>query len=238
MRGASGAVALLLVASACGGSRSDEVFVGSASSFAHAIVSAREAYDEHELNVLVVGSQQLVSQLRDDAPIDVVVTADLPTMELIVADGNTSSAPSLLARNSLVIAVERDNPLGISSLSDLAMPDIALVLAGPGVPLGSYSGQVLRAAGVEVEPVSLTTNASAVAGLIRSGEADAGLVYETDLDPRRLTGVSIPTQLNVVAEYYIAPIAGAPNPEGAQLFIEFLLGPEGQELLGRLGFSV
>ena len=237
MRRAAGILALVLLASSCATERSGEVFVGSASSFAHVIVSARDAYDEYRLKVLVVGSQTLVTQVLDDAPLDIVITADLSTMDSIVAAGKTAAKPRLLAGNRLAIGVERGNPLGISSLSDLARSDIKVVLAAPEVPLGAYSAHVLAAAELAVSPVSFTTNANAVAGLISSGEADAGLIYQTDLDVWRLDGVPLAAELNIVAEYYVAPIAGAPNPEGAAGFIEFLLEARGRALLADLGFS-
>lgn len=238
MRRVAAILTVLLLVSACGRPRSSEVFVGSASSFAHAITSARDAYDAHILKVLVVGSQSLAGQVLDDAPIDVVVTADLRTMEPIVQAGKAAADPVLLAHNRLVIAVGRGNPLGITSLADLARPGLKLVLAGPEVPLGAYSAAVLQNAGVEVRPVTLTGNANAVSGLVSSGEADAGLIYETDVPVWRLDGVTLPDEVNISTDYYIAPLVEAPNPEGARQFVDFLLSPTGQALLSELGFTV
>lgn len=236
MRRVGGILVLTLLASACGGDRSTEVFVGSASSFAQVMVSAQDSYSGDELKATFPGSQTLVLQLQDDAPFDVVITADLRTMQSIVDGGKTASSPALLARNRLVIAVESGNPLEIVSLSDLARPDVKVVLAGPEVPLGAYSEQVLQAAQVEVEPVSLAASALEVARLLELGEADAGLLYQTDLNVYELDSVSVPESLNVVTEYFIATVAGAPNPEGADRFVEFLLGPPGRGLLDSLGF--
>ena len=159
-------------------------------------------------------------------------------MQPLVAAGKTAENPTLLARNRLVIAVDEGNPLGISSLADPARPDVKLVLAGPEVPLGSYSAAVLERAGVDVRPVSFTDNAVAVSGLISIGEADAGLVYQTDLGFWNIDGVALPDQANVLAEYYIAPLTEAPNLDGARRFVEFLLSDEGRSLLEGLGFSV
>ncbi len=236
MRRVSGILVLILLVSACGGDRSTDVLVGSASSFAQVMASAQGSYSAHELKATFPGSQTLVLQLQDDAPFDVVITADLRTMEAIVADGKTASSPELLARNELVLAVESGNPLEIASVSDLARPDVKVVLAAPEVPLGAYSEQVLQAAQVEVEPVSLATSALEVARLLDLGEADAGLLYQTDLNVHELDGVPVAADLNVVTEYFIATVAGAPNPEGGERFVEYLLGPRGRALLDSLGF--
>ena len=106
------------------------------------------------------------------------------------------------------------------------------------MPLGRYSAQVLDAAGVETRPVSLAGSATAVAGLLASGEADASIVYETDAEVWGLTGIPLPVEIDVIAEYYVAPITGAPNPEGGTALIEFLLSSNGRALLARLGFAV
>ncbi len=232
------AVTLLLLASACGRPRSSEVFVGSASSFARAVVAARASYNEHDLEVLVAGSHTLATQVLDDAPIDVIVTADLRTIEPLVAAGKTAADPVLVARNQLVIAVARDNPLEILSLADLARPDVKVVLAGPEVPLGAYAAEVLESTGVDVRPVSLTDNATAVAAIVASGEADAGLVYRTDLPVWELTGIGLPEEVDIQTGYYVAPLTEAPNPTGARQFVDFLLSKDGRNLLSDLGFTV
>lgn len=238
MARAIGILTLVLAAGACGGSRSSEVFVGSASSFAQVLEATQDSYGQYELKVLVGGSQLLVTQVLEGAPMDVIVTADWPAMEALVAADKVAAPPTLLGHNALVIAVERGNPLAIGSVRDLARPDVKLVLAAAEVPLGRYSAQVLDAAGVETRPVSLAGSATAVAGLLASGEADAGIVYETDAEVWGLTGIPLPPEIDVIAEYYVAPITGAPNPEGGTALIEFLLSSNGRALLARLGFAV
>ncbi len=231
-------LALLLGVSACGRPRSSEIFVGSASSFARVINAAQSAYGLHDLAVVVAGSQTLVRQVLDDAPIDVIVTADRRTIELLVEAGKTAADPVLVASNRLVIAVAPDNPLEISSLADLTRPDVKLILAGPEVPLGAYSADVMAAAGLDARPVSLTDNATAVAAILASGEADAGLIYQTDLTVWELLGIGLPGDVGGHTEYYVAPLAGAPNPEGARQFVDFLLSDDGRNLLGDLGFGI
>ncbi len=237
MKRATVVVALLLLVSACGRPRSSEVFVGSASSFARAVHSARDLYLQHKLKVLVAGSHTLATHVLDDAPIDVIVTADHRTIEPLIAAGKTAADPVLIARNQVVIAVADENPLEIRSLADLARSDVKVVLADPEVPLGAYSAEVLGSAGVDVRPVSLTDNATAVAAIVSSGEADVGLVYQTDLTVWELTGISLPLEVGIQTEYYAAPLTEAPNPGGARQFVDFLLSDEGRSLLRELGFS-
>ena len=229
---------LASTAVACGQPRSTEVFVGSASSFAHAVTSIGDIYDDYDVSTLLAGSQTLVTQVLDDAPIDVIITADRSTMERLVQAGKTAAPPALVARNRLAIGVERGNPHDIRGLGDLAQPELKLVLASREVPLGAYSEALLRSAGVTVVPVSLTNNANAVAGLISGGEADAGLVYATDADVWRIDTVAIPEEENVPTEYYVAPLVDAPNPNGASDFTAFLLSSAGQDVLRALGYRV
>ncbi len=70
------------------------------------------------------------------------------------------------------------------------------------------------------------------------GEADAGIVYATDVTAAgaEVEGVEIPADINVVAEYPIAVTKEAPNAEGAQAFIDFVTGEQGQEILASYGF--
>ena len=173
------------------------------------------------------GSQELVAQLRQGAPADVVATADLPTM-LKVPHG---SAATVFARNRLVIVTARGNPKHVTGLADLARSDLVVVLAGPRVPAGKYAAQALASAHVTAHPKSLEDNVRSVLTKVQLGEADAGIVYASDAlsAAKNVTTIRIPN----------SPIASYPalavHPVG-QAFVDFLLSPQGQAILARYGF--
>jgi len=179
------------------------------------------------------GSQQLAQNLIDGAPADVVATADIATMQRLVSS-NLVGAPRIFAHNVLEIAVAPGNPKRIRSLADLARTDVTVVLADPSVPAGRYSMQMMARAGVTVTPRSLELNVETALERVESGDADAALVYRTDVigAAGRVEGVSIPAADNVVAAYPIAVVEATHNRRTAQAFVtEALSGAVRSELL-------
>jgi molybdate transport system substrate-binding protein len=181
------------------------------------------------------GSQQLVAQVEAGAPVDVVATADDEAMDRLVRSGLVDR-PRNFAGNRLAIAVEAGNPDRIAGLADLARPGLKVVLPDPAVPAGRYARQVLDRAGVVVRPVSLELDVKAVAAKVTAGEADAGIVYVTDVAAG--ARVEIPDGVNVTARYPVAVVRGTGNRAGAEAFVDRLLGPEGRAALAARGFLV
>ncbi|HXF60161.1 MAG TPA: molybdate ABC transporter substrate-binding protein [Caldilineaceae bacterium] len=198
------------------------------------------------------GSQQLVQQLAQGAPADLFAPASYRQMETAIEAGLVvSDSVQLFARNRLVVIYPDDNPAGITSLQDLARPGLKLVLAAPEVPVGSYSLSFLEKASATIEygpaysstvlanVVSYEQNVRAVLSKVALGEADAGIVYTSDLaadNAGRVGRIDIPDELNTIAEYPIAPVADAGQPALAQAFIDLVLSPEGQAILADYGF--
>ena len=183
------------------------------------------------------GSQQLVAQISAGAPADVVATADQESMARLVADGLVGPSTDF-ARNSLQIAVAPRNPKAITHLGDLARPGLKVVLADPAVPAGRYARQALDKAGVTVKPVSLELDVKSVLGKVTSGEADAGVVYVTDVTAAGtvVAGVDIPAVHNVVARYPVAVVGATRNRAAAQAFVDQLLHGTGRDALLAHGF--
>ena len=196
-------------------------------------------HDSYKLTFSFAGSQQLVAQVQQGAPADVVGTADRSSMTR-VEPKTLHRAPALFARNRLVIAVHPGNPLGIKTLADLARPGIKVVLAAPGVPVGNYARQALGKAGVKVEPVSLEDSVEGVVTKVALGEADAGIVYETDArsPDRGIEAVRIPDRDNVEAEYFVMSPRTAKEKTGGEAFESYLLSASGRTVLERYGFAV
>jgi molybdate transport system substrate-binding protein len=197
------------------------------------------------------GSPTLRTQLAHGARADVFASADEPNMVGAGADGTITGQPQIFARNLLVVVVPIKNTAGIQTLQDLAKPNIKLVLTNKEVPVGNYARQSLEKMSqdpafgpdfskrVLANLVSEETNVRQVAAKVQLGEADAGIVYATDVTPAirdAVRVIQIPPALNVIANYPIAVVKGAQNEAGARAFIAYVLSPAGQTILVRHGF--
>jgi molybdate transport system substrate-binding protein len=184
-------------------------------------------------------SSDLLTQIDEGAPADVYASADQANMTKLTDAGNNAGEPQVFAANSLQIIVSAGNPKAITGLADLANPDIIFVTCAPEVPIGQYSQQVLANAGVTVTPASLEENVKGIVNKVTLGEADAGIVYKTDVIAAadKAEGVDIPADINVTAEYPIVATKEAPNAEAAPAWIDFVLGTQGQKILASYGFE-
>jgi molybdate transport system substrate-binding protein len=181
------------------------------------------------------GSQALATQVQQGAPADVFASADLANMDKVK---DLVGTPRNFASNLLQIVVEQGNPRNIRGLDDLANPDLKVVLAAPDVPAGRYAAEALAKAEVTVRPVSEEDNVKAVVTKVSLGEADAGIVYVTDVTAGgdKVEGVDIPEDQNVAATYPIATVRDRGSADQAQAFVDLVLSPEGQRVLGAHGF--
>jgi molybdate transport system substrate-binding protein len=198
------------------------------------------------------GSQQLAQQLAEGAPADVFASANQKQMEAAVDAGRIDeNAVVSFARNRLVVIFPKGNPAGLNRLEDLARPGLKLVLAAKEVPIGQYSLDFLEKAGQESafglsfpqrvlkNVVSYEENVKSVLNKVILGEADAGIVYTSDVSRETASKVeqlTIPDELNVIASYPIAVIKNSQNAAQAQDFVELVLSPAGQEILAKYGF--
>ncbi|GAB3147747.1 molybdate ABC transporter substrate-binding protein [Microbacterium neimengense] len=183
------------------------------------------------------GSSTLATQIIGGALVDVFASADENNMEKVV-DAGLAHGPQVFATNTLVIAVPEGNPAGIESLADLAKPGATVVLCAPEVPCGAASQKLLSAAGVSVTPVSQEQNVTAVLTKVAAGEADAGLVYATDVKGRDDVDSLTPEGAgSVVNRYPIVALTDAPDAAAAAAFVAYVRGERGQEILAAHGFG-
>ncbi|XIE81248.1 molybdate ABC transporter substrate-binding protein [Streptomyces sp. SBR177] len=252
--GAVGTALLLPLTAACGGSGdgagngggsgaasgSTRLTVLAAASLTDAFRTAGAAYEKSHpgtrLTFSFAGSQELVAQVSQGSPADVLVTADTTSMDKVKGDTGT---PSVIARNRLVIATGEGNPLKIDALKDLADDRVKVVLAAPEVPAGKYSKQILDRQRLTVKPVSQEPNVRAVLSKVELGEADAGLVYRTDAESAadKVDAVDIPDAQNAVARYPAATLKDSRHAEAAAAFVAWLSSPEAQKILRKAGFQ-
>jgi molybdate transport system substrate-binding protein len=181
------------------------------------------------------GSQALATQIQQAAPADVFASADLTNMDKVK---DLVGTPQNFASNQLQIVVEKGNPRNVATVEDLANTDLKVVLAAPDVPAGRYAAEILGKAGVTVKPVSEEDNVKAVVTKVSLGEADAGIVYVTDVTAGgdKVEGVEIPEDLNVLATYPIATVKASKAKDQAQAFMDLVLSAEGQQVLKEYGF--
>lgn len=212
--------------------------IGTAFEAAHAPARVEFSY---------AGSSDLVSQIEAGAPADVLATADERTMATLAEASLTAAEPVAFATNTLRIVTAPGNPLGIAGLPDLTGEDVSTVVCAPQVPCGAATEIVLSEAGVDLRPVSEEHSVTDVLGKVTSGEADAGLVYVTDAlsAGEKVAVVEFPESASAVNVYPISPVAGPDSYASeagdsgalADAFIEFVTGPEGQEVLADHGFE-
>ncbi len=237
-----------LVAAGCGSDDADTaateggITVFAAASLTAAFTEIGDAFmaanPDAKVTFNFAASSELVTQIGEGAAADVFASADQNNMKKLTDAGNTGGDPVLFAKNLLQIIVEPGNPKGIATVSDLANPDFVVVICAPEVPCGKYAATLFTNAGVTVTPKSLEENVKAVVTKVTLGEADAGIVYRTDVlaTDGKADGVDIPDDINVLAEYPIAITKTAANPDGATAFIEFVASAAGQEILATYGF--
>lgn len=185
------------------------------------------------------GSQSLVQAVEQHAPADVIATADMVTMQTLVDDGLVER-PVVFARNRLELLVRPGNPKHVEQLADLARPDLTVVLCDKTVPAGNYSAQVLARADVQVDAKSFEPDVKSAVQRVVSGEADATIVYVTDVRAAgdRGTGVTIPDSDNAVAEYPLAIVKATAHRDAAAAFVEQVRTGAVRDALRARGFDV
>ena len=248
--GAAALTLLLVTLAACGsgesggsvGSGEETLTVFAASSLTATFTELAQDFEaEHDgvrVEVSFGGSTDLVAQVQQGAPADVVATADTQNMEKLTAEGLVE-APVDFATNTLEIAVPPGNPAGVRSLQDLAEPGLSLVLCAPEVPCGAAAAAVAEEGGITLSPVSEEQSVTDVLGKVTSGEADAGLVYVTDVlaAGEDVEGVEFPEARSVTNTYPVAVVTETDAAALAADFVALVTGDRGRAVLSDAGFG-
>jgi len=245
------AAALLVVGLAgCGGSDNaadkhskTTLTVFAASSLTSTFQKIGKAFESEHPGVTVRfsfgGSSDLVSQIQQGAPADVFASADTANMDKLTTAGLQAADPVDFASNTLEIVTPPDNPAGITSFSDLAKPGAKVVVCAPQVPCGAATAKMESVTGVTLKPVSEEQSVADVLGKVTSGEADAGLVYVTDVTAAgdAVKGIPFPESGRVVNTYPIAALKDSKQAGLAHDFVEMVTGTTGQSVLADAGFA-
>ena len=239
-----------LLLGACGtggtnGARTSTLTVLGAASLTESFQRIGRAFSDHHPDVTIRfsfgPSDGLAQQIEQGAPADVFASASESWMDRVARDPGISGRADF-ARNRLTVVVPAANPAGISSLADLAKPGVKLVLAAEGVPAGDYAREILAKAGITrpalANVVSNEVDVKGVLAKVASGDADAGIVYVTDVTPSyagEVRTIGIPPSANVIANYPIAVVDGSDHSGAAEAFVRYVEGP-GQQILRSAGF--
>lgn len=207
-------------------------FTQLASDFEHAHPGTR-------INLSFAGSSDLVTQIAAGAPADVFASADATNMAKLSEAGLAASSPANFASNTLEIVVPPSNPASISTFADLARQGVKVVICAPQVPCGIAAKAVEESTKTPLAPVSEESSVTDVLGKVTSGEADAGLVYVTDVlaAGNKVKGIKFPESKTAINAYPIATVATSPNKDLANTFTKFVAGPEGRKVLTDAGFG-
>lgn len=185
------------------------------------------------------GSSDLVAQIQQGAPADVFASADEATMDKLTSDGLQGAEPAIFASNTLEIAVPPGNPAGVATLQDLTEDGLNLVVCAPEVPCGAATAKVADAAGLTLSPVSEEQSVADVLAKVESGEADAGIVYVTDVRAAgdAVEGIAFPESGEAANLYPIVTVKDSENADLAQEFVDLVLSAAGQDVLRAAGFA-
>lgn len=184
------------------------------------------------------GSDSLAASITGGAPADVFASASPKTMKIVTDAGDASGTPATFVRNQLEIATLPGNPDKISSLEDLTKSGLKVVLCDKEVPCGAAAQTALEASGLKLTPVSYEQDVKAALTKVELKEADAAVVYKTDVKAAggKVAGVDFPESAEAVNDYPIALLKTAQNADAAKAFIELVKSTEGQKVLTEAGF--
>jgi molybdate transport system substrate-binding protein len=235
-----------------------DLTVFAAASLTGALTDLAKEYDTSHPNIHVItnfdGSQALRTQIEQGADADLFLSANTKQLYALRDQGlMENNTIGLFAKNRLAVITPASNPGNITTLDDLSRPGIRLVIGTKDVPVGDYARQILKKMGndttygplytssVLANVISEETTVTGVVAKVQLGEADAGIVYESDITPEnrdKFTVIAIPDKFNVIAEYPAGVVAASQHKEEAAAFLVYLNGEQGRATLAKYGFAL
>jgi molybdate transport system substrate-binding protein len=233
----------------CGGSSSSPKAAATGTIVVSAAASLKEtfgtlaqqfeaAHPGSKVTLNFAGSDALAAQITGGAPVDVFAAASSKTMATVTDAKDGIGAPVDFVKNQLEIAVPPGNPAKVTSLADTVRPGVKLVVCAASVPCGAAATKAFAAAALTAKPVSLEQDVKSVLTKVELKEADAGLVYQTDVKAAgaKVTGVPFPEAAKAIATYPIVAVKTGKNPTGGAAFIAYVLSAAGTDVLAAAGF--
>jgi len=230
-----------------------EIQVYAAASLKNVLAKVEDVYEAANpgttLTISTDSSAALETKIEQGAPADVFLSADVTNPQKLVDAGLTSGEVSPFAGNLLTVIVPKGNPAGLQTPKDLAKAGVKVVAAGDKVPITKYATQLVenlaKEAGYPADfvdrynanVVSKEENVSGIVTKVGLGEGDAGIVYVTDAKGSdKVDAVGVPGAANVPATYGGVVVKASPSQDASRAFLQWLSGPEGQNVLAAFGF--
>jgi molybdate transport system substrate-binding protein len=240
-------VTAVLACAACSSSGGDgsgdklggSIKVDAAASLTEAFTTLKGQFEKAQpgttVNLNLGASSDLETQINQGDKVDVFASAATSNMDGV----KSAVSPTNFAVNTLEIATPPDNPAHITKIADLANPGVKVAVCAPAVPCGVVAAQVFKNAGVTVHAAANEPDVKSTLSIVQQGEADAGLVYVTDVRAagNAVHGVVIPDDVNASTEYPIATLKDAPNADVAKAFVAYVLSAAGRKVLTADGFK-
>ncbi len=203
--------------------------VGKAFAAANLGVTAEFTFDK---------SSSLIGKIEKGGEADLFIAADQTFMNKFIDAGLAGSFSAVVALDPLQIVVAPGNPTAVGGLSDLARPEVRVVLCDSSRPCGKFPRRLLKTAKITVTPISLEKEVAAVVAKVGSGGADAGVIYASEVVAAgpAVSGVAIPGEVNIPAEHAMAVVKKSTHDSLNVTFADFILSPAGQEILARYGY--
>ena len=236
-----------LAATGCSSSTSDSastatttITVGAASSLTDVFIAIgdqfTQAHPDIEVRFSFAASSAIAEQITQGAPLDVFASAGTTSMQPLV-DGGQVTGATAFATNSLQIATPPGNPAGVTGLADLTK--VTVVVCEEQVPCGVAAQKLFEANSLTISPVSLEPDVRSVLAKIEADEADAGVVYVTDVKAAggMVVGIPIPAEQNVTSTYQAGVVKESTHGDAAAAFVAYLASPEAQAVLASAGFA-
>lgn len=245
---AAGLACVLLLLPACGQAAAKRtpsrrtLVVFAAASLRESFTTLAHQFEAKHPGVRVAlnfaGSDTLAASITAGAPVDVFAAASPKTLGIVTTAGHGVGQPVTLARNQLAIAVPKGNPQHVASLRDTTRPGTKLVLCAATVPCGAAAQKAYAAAGVKPRPVSLELDVKSVLTKVELGEADAGLVYRTDVlaAGAKVVGIAFPESVSAISAYPIVGVDTGKDAGDGKAFISYVLSAAGRRVLTAHGF--
>jgi molybdate transport system substrate-binding protein len=243
------ALVMALALSACGSSgggsssKTQTLTVLAASSLTETFTDLQKTFEQQHKGVKVTmvfdSSATLEQQAAQQAPGDILATADKKTMDQAKTDKGISGDATEFATNTMVLAIPAANPAKLTSFAGIQAKGIDFLTCVPTAPCGSAAAALLKTNGITHAPASQEVDVKSVLQKIESGEADAGMVYVTDVTAAgdKVSSLPVPHSSDSPNTYWIAATAGTKQAKLSQEFIALLEGREGQGVLSKAGFG-
>lgn len=233
-------LALLLSVSAF----SKEIVVSAAASLKNCLEEILPEYEKLSGDKVLLnlgGSGTLRTQIENGVPVDLFISADQKNVKILV-DKNMAKKENTydFLSNSLILVKSPYSKSNINSVEELKNSDVYLVIGNPDTaPAGNYTLTALK--NLEIldklnkEKLVYAKDVSAVVQYVEMGEADFGVIYNSDKN-RMKNPIVVEEFPENSYDKVIYSVAILNNSDDVKKLFEFLR--ENKEVFKKYGFVV